>query len=129
VEVPGWVTAQIERIREFRTLADGWLGARSQGIRNAAVESSVELARRIYETFGDRIPERSGPFFGPNSQGEVEFEWKVGGRELICEISRGTYGLLAIQEGYEVFDGAVTQKGLFAWIGWLLGGEQPRSVA
>jgi hypothetical protein len=127
VEVPGWVATQVERIRRFGTLADGWLDARSRGVPKATVQSSEELTRRIYEMFGDRIPEGSAPFFGPNSEGDIEFEWKVGDRELICEIKQGTYGLLVVEAGQEVFDGSITQRSLFGWIDWLLGGELPKS--
>lgn len=127
VEVPGWVATQVERIRRFGTFADGWLDAQSRGVPNATVQSSEELTRRIYEMFANRIPEGSAPFFGPNSQGDIEFEWKVGDRELICEIERGSFGLLALEAGREVFDGSTTQRSLFAWIDWLLGGELPSS--
>ncbi len=123
VRYPAWVGDQLERIGGFRSLPTGWGGTQSQTLRRGAIEPAQELTRRIYSQFGALIPEGSSPFFFPTESGNVEFEWQVGPRFLMCEVVPGGYDILAAQGDSTLFEGAVTHGALFAWIRWLLTGE------
>jgi hypothetical protein len=124
VEMPAWVSSQLERLRRFRELKAGWLDVESIALSPRRIRAAEELSRQIARTFGDRASAR-GPFFAPTAEGTVEFEWSVERRELICEIGQGQFTILSSEDGIDVFEGEVDQRGLFAWIGWLLGGAQP----
>lgn len=124
VEMPAWVSSQLDRLRRFRELKAGWLEADSIALSPRRIRAAEELSRQIARTFGDRVSGK-GPFFAPTAEGTVEFEWSVGSRELICEIGQGQFNLLSSDERVDVFEGQVDQRGLFAWIAWLLGGQLP----
>jgi hypothetical protein len=125
VAVPGWVSNQIERIQRFARLPAGWSGPASKPVPGPRMETAKDLTQQIYEVFGDRIPPQSAPYFVPTAAGTVEFEWRVGNRELICELVSGGYDLLAVEAGEDIHEGTVVQRELFSWISWLLGGPRP----
>lgn len=126
VALPEWVPSQLERLERFRELRAGWLDAESNALSPRRIKAAEELSRQIIRTFGDRVVAK-GPFFVPTGEGTVEFEWTHGNRELICEVGLGRFSILTNEDGRDIFEGDVDQRGLFGWIDWLLGGEQPNA--
>jgi hypothetical protein len=119
-----WLGTQLARIRGFGGLAEGWLEPGSKAIRRSQRDAASRLAVGITEQFGQRTSSPAGPFFSANADGNIEFEWRVGDRELVCELTDAGHDLLALERGQEVFDGFVDQPKLFEWIGWLLSDSQ-----
>lgn len=125
VAVPSWVTNQLERITRLAGLPAWSVAPGIPKIRKSAADVAAELTRRINEQFGDRVPPDHGPFFAPNHEGNLEFEWQIGDRFLLCEIVPAGYHVLATEGNNVLWDGEVRHKELFDWIDWVLGGTRP----
>ncbi len=120
---PAWVNDQVERLTRLGGLRAGWDTPKSAAIRGVSTRTGQELSRRIYAQFRDQLEGKTTPYFFPNEAGNVEFEWQVGGRFMVCELVPGGYDVLVADGERNLYEGRVDHARLFAWIGWLLTGE------
>jgi hypothetical protein len=127
IAIPEWFLIERSRIASFASLQDGWAGEASSRIRPSMVERANEIVTRIFEAFPESVT-ASTPHFGPNFDGNIEFEWQVGDRFLNGEILPDGFDLLAVQANLDLFEGPVSQAHLFDWIAWLLTGERALSA-
>jgi len=123
ITFPKWIEEQEQRLRDLSVLKVGWNGPKSQTVNPAIARSATELSRRIYARFSSQIPQDSSPYFFPNDEGNVEFEWQVGPRFLLAEVVPNGYDLLAARDRDTLYEGEASQNLLFDWIRWLLTGE------
>jgi hypothetical protein len=122
VNVPEWVTRERSRIVSFANLHHGWAEGAGNRVRPSMVERAGELTRRIFEAFPEAAIAAT-PHFGPNVDGNIEFEWEVGDRFLNGEILPAGFDVLAVNAGQGLYEGPVSQAELFQWITWLLTGQ------
>ncbi len=114
-----WTSAQLSRIRSFGMHPDGWHGSGSRAVSRDRVDAALRLCLEIETRF--RIGEQRGPFFSPNEDGNVEFEWRIGDREIVSEIGESGFGVVALDSDTERFAGSVQHDGLIDWLAWLTG--------
>lgn len=127
IDVPEWLMRERGRIMSFADLHDGWAAGGGHRVRPSTVERANELARRLFEAFPESAAAPT-PHFGPNVDGNIEFEWQVGDRFLNGEIMPTGFDLLAMKGDEGVYEGPARQAELFQWVAWLLTGEgAPRS--
>jgi hypothetical protein len=124
IEVPKWISVEATRISDLARLPDGWGGSESKRVKPSMVERANELVRRIFESFPELVSVGSYPHFGPNLDGNIEFEWQVQDRFLNGEILPTGFDLLVVQGKEDLYEGTVSHKQLFEWISWLLTGHR-----
>lgn len=78
---PEWLKETEEILRSFATLSEGWDSYGAKVIELQAVDSAIELLRRIVQ------PETPKPAVVPTNRGGIQIEWHTRGIDLEIEIT------------------------------------------
>jgi hypothetical protein len=85
----GWLKETEETLQGFATLPQGWDSYGAKLIERHAIDSAIELLRRIVQ------PDTPKPAVVPTNRGGVQIEWHTRGVDLEIEITpRGEIRLL-----------------------------------
>lgn len=114
----------LKRSQELMRLPEGWnsYGAKSPERRGLA--SATHFLRDVIGVLIDHEIEVPTPFLVPTASGGVQFEWKVGPRELELELpEKGRFLFLAV-DGSEESEGEVSRWTAVRLIRWVITGEE-----
>ena len=77
----GWLKETKETLQGFATLPQGWDSYGAKSIERHALDSAIELLRRIAQ------PDTPKPAVVPTNRGGVQIEWHTRGVDLEIEIT------------------------------------------